>query len=130
MTALEKAINAAHREQYPDAKPGSEYEEALAWQISHCSNVPCPERQVQLLETRKFTVDFVWRKQRIAVEIDGGLWMQNQVGRGGGAHSRPANIIRDMEKSNLVQRAGYRFFRFTTTQVMNGEALEFIQELF
>lgn len=125
VTPLQKAINAA------TGKPkGSEAEDALAWQIKHCSDLPQPTRHVQLVAGRKFEVDFVWDKQSICVEVDGGVWMQGHYGQGGGAHSRPANILRDMEKSNLVQRLGYRLFRFTPEQVKNGQALEFIKELF
>lgn len=125
MTRLQKAINAA-----TGSPKGSEAEEMLAWQIKHCSELPAPTRHVQLVAGRKFEVDFVWDKQSICVEVDGGVWMQTQRGQGGGAHSRPLNIIRDMEKSNLVQRLGYRYFRFTPDQVKNGQALEFIKELF
>lgn len=125
MTPLQKAINAANGN-----PKGSEAEDALAWQIKNCSELPAPTRHVRLVAERKFEMDFVWDKQSIVVEVDGGVWMQSQHGHGGGAHSRPLNIIRDMEKSNLVQKAGYRYFRFTPTDVMNGKALEFIKELF
>lgn len=125
MTPLQKAIQAA------TGKPkGSEAEDALAWQIKNCSDLPAPTRHVQLVAGRKFELDFVWDKQSICVEVDGGIWMRGQNGHGVGAHSLPTNILRDMEKSNLVQRLGYRYFRFTPEQVKNGEALEFIKELF
>jgi len=120
MTPLQKAIRAA-----TGNPKGSEAEDALAWQIKNCSELPAPARHVRLVAGRKFELDFVWDKQSLAVEVDGGVWMQ-----GHGAHSRPLNILRDMEKSNLVQRLGYSYFRFTPDQVKNGEALEFIKELF
>lgn len=130
MTALDQAIKNATESQYPGSSTGSPYEDALAWQIENMSKLPTPDRHVRLVVGRKFEVDFVWRKQKIVVEIDGGVWMQSGHGPGGGAHSRPANIIRDMEKSNLVQAAGFRFFRFTPDQVENYNALEFIMDLF
>lgn len=130
MTPLQKAIRAATKNQYPEASLDSAAEDGFFWQIENASNLPLPERHVQLLDDRKFEMDFVWRPQRIVVEIDGGVWMQGQNGQAGGAHSRPAHILRDMEKSNLVQRAGYRFFRFTPDQIKSFEALEFIKELF
>lgn len=60
------------------------------------------------------------------MEIEGGIWMR-AYGRGGGAHSRPMNILRDMEKGNLAAKLGWRVFRFTTQEFKNGTAHSFMQ---
>jgi len=133
LTKLNSTIKHALKQQYPHSYQtytlGSDAENAFDFQIKNHSNLPHPQRQCQLVPKRRFFFDFVWYKQRIVVEIDGGIWMRGKNG-GAGAHSRPLNILRDMEKSNLAQKHGYRFFRFTPQQVKNGEALKFISELF
>ena len=130
MTKLEIEIKKAVSEQYSSPLIKSQAENELAWQIQNCTSLPQPTRQVKLILNRKFMFDFVWVEQSIVVEVDGGIWLRGRGGHGAGAHSRPRNILRDMEKSNLAQKNGYRFFRFTPEQVKNGEALEFIRQLF
>jgi very-short-patch-repair endonuclease len=80
------------------------------------------EREVMFAKPRKWRADF-----RIApdllVEVDGGIWR-----KGGGAHSRPANIVRDIEKLNAGVMLGYRTLRFTPEMVQQGLAIEMICE--
>lgn len=68
-------------------------------------------------ETRKWRIDVALIEQKIAVEIDGGIFTQ-------GRHTRGAGFLADMEKSNALATAGWRLFRFTPRQVRKGEAIE------
>lgn len=123
---LANAIKEAMREQYRDTASGrSEPEDAFLWQVTHCSDLPKPERGLKLVAGRSWAFDFTWEKQNIVVEIEGGIWRRHR-----GGHSSPTGIMRDMAKYNAATRLGYRVFRFTSDQVKNGEALEFIKELF
>jgi very-short-patch-repair endonuclease len=70
---------------------------------------------------RRWEADFAYPDLKLLIEIDGGVWR-----RGGGAHSHPSNIQRDMEKSNDAALLGYRQLRFTSDQVRNGEAVAFL----
>lgn len=56
--------------------------------------------------TRKWRFDYALLEHKIAIEVEGGIWM-----KGGGAHSRPANIERDMEKYNQAMALGWRIIR-------------------
>lgn len=47
-------------------------------------------------------MDYAIPDLQIALEKNGGVWM-----KGKGAHSRPANIVRDMEKSTEAQLLGW-----------------------
>lgn len=60
---------------------------------------------------------------KIAIEQDGGIWM-----KGGGAHSRPQNIERDIEKSTLASVNGWTVIRRTPDQLMTNETLQLIQK--
>lgn len=89
----------------------------------------CQEQKLHLLveyqfhEFRKYRFDFTVTDKvilidnlqrvdseatiKIAVEFEGGIWM-----KGGGAHSRPAAIERDIEKYNLAQSMHFEVIRF------------------
>ncbi len=53
---------------------------------------------------------------RVAVEVEGGAFIQ-------GRHSRGAGFLKDMEKYNTLACLGYRLIRVTPRQMANGEAL-------
>jgi hypothetical protein len=59
----------------------------------------------------------------MAVEINGGVWT-------GGRHIRGVGYQKDLEKLNLAQAAGWRVFQFTPQQFKNGEAGEFLENVF
>jgi len=84
--------------------------------------LPTPEREFRFHPTRKWRVDFVWVKERLAVECEGGVWR-----KGGGAHSHPLNIERDIEKSNALTLAGYHLLRITDKTIRSGEAFEMVR---
>lgn len=67
--------------------------------------------------TRRFRFDFAIPEKKLAIEIEGGIWL----GRNG-AHSSGKGILRDMEKNNLAVLEGWRILRVTPQQVKNGEA--------
>lgn len=91
------------------------------WQVQHSTAIADPIPAYRFMLDRKFEFDFAWPDAHVAVEVEGGVWR-----KGGGAHSHPTNILRDIEKGNLAARAGWRVFRFTTDMVENGEAIEFL----
>jgi hypothetical protein len=60
-------------------------------------------------------------EQIILVEIQGGIWKP-----GGGAHSHPIDIERNIAKQNDAARRGFPLYQFTTKQVKNGAALDYL----
>lgn len=60
-------------------------------------------------ESRQFRFDYAWPQKRIALEVEGGIWR-----KGGGAHSHPTGIIRDIEKYNLAMMQGWRVIRLAS----------------
>lgn len=91
--------------------------------------LPTPETEFIFHPVRKWRLDYAWIKEKIACEIEGGIWIKGASGRGG-AHSLPSNIVRDMEKSNEALRLGWRIFRFTPQQLRKGYAQEFMKTVF
>jgi len=87
--------------------------------------IPEPEEVYRFDGSRRFRFDFAWPQYLIAVEIEGGIWI-----KAAGSHNRPIHFMKDMTKYNLAALHGWRVFRFTPTQFNNGEAGEFLEELF
>jgi len=72
---------------------------------------------------RRWRFDYAILEHKIAIEKDGGVWM-----KGGGAHSRPQNIIRDMEKLTQAAVLGWTVIRRTPDQLNSQETLDLIRQ--
>ncbi len=83
--------------------------------------VPVPEYRFH--PKRKWRFDYAWPEQKVALEIEGGIWTL-------GRHTRGAGFRADMEKYNEAGRAGWRVFRFTPDRFKTGEAHQFMKEVF
>jgi very-short-patch-repair endonuclease len=80
------------------------------------------EREVKIVDGRKFRVDFrILGLRNAVVEIEGQIFKK-------GGHTSSTGIMRDMEKYNLLTVCGYEVYRFTTGQIMDGSALKWLKE--
>ena len=59
--------------------------------------------------TRKWRFDYANVEKKIAIEIEGGVWVA-------GRHTRGKGYINDLEKYNQAQLLGWRVFRYTPSQ--------------
>lgn len=73
---------------------------------------------------RKWRFDVAIPSLKIAVEIEGGIWKE-----GGGAHSRPANILRDIEKYNAAIMEGWKVLRVVPEDLHKTHILTMIHTL-
>lgn len=89
------------------------------WSIMGC---PKPEREYFFAKPRMWRFDFAWPNKKIAVEIEGGIWIK-------GRHNRPQGFINDIEKYNAAGKLGYRIFRFTPTELSKGIAQSFMRDI-
>ena len=85
--------------------------------------IPDPIEEYMFHPERKWRFDYAWPAYMIAVEVEGGIWI-------GGRHNRPVGMKGDMLKYNEAARLGWRVFRFTHQQFNNGEAGEYLSDLF
>ena len=69
------------------------------------------EEEFRFHYTRKWRLDFAWPRQRVAVEIQGGIWMRK------GGHNTGRGISRDAEKLNEAQFLGWRIFQLTPEMI-------------
>lgn len=67
-----------------------------------------PEREYRFAAPdRQWRFDFCWPAFRVAVEIDGGIFV-------GGGHNRGLQFTQNCEKLNAAVMRGWRVLRFTT----------------
>ncbi|MCK5643340.1 MAG: hypothetical protein KAJ19_21200 [Gammaproteobacteria bacterium] len=75
-------------------------------------NAQLPVSEYRFCE-RLWRFDFAWIEQRVAVECEGGIWMQTKTGRSAG-HAHPDRFRKDAEKYNAALMLGWKVLRFTS----------------
>jgi hypothetical protein len=70
--------------------------------------------------TRMWRFDFAYPKIKLAIEVDGGIWIM-------GRHNRASGWLRDQEKFNEAAILGWSVMRFTPQQIEDGSAFVTIQ---
>lgn len=80
---------------------------------------PTPEHQFDL--TRKWRFDFAFIPHKVAIEIDGGVYL-------GGRHVQPKGFQKDCEKINKAIELGWRVLRYTP-QMLRGDPISVIQQI-
>lgn len=93
-----------------------ELEDDLFYQIEE-AKLPTPEREKEFIKGRKFRADFLWRKQRVIAEVNGGTFRRM-------AHSTGEGIHRDYEKGDLATLAGWRYLNFDRKMIEDGFAID------
>ena len=71
-------------------------------------------------DTRKWRFDYAIPSKKIAVEIEGGAWIN-------GRHNRAQGFIADMEKYNTAAAMGWRLLRATPQNLLTTKFLKLLQ---
>ncbi len=100
---------------------GSQLEAAFAQQLVMLGWPP-PVREYVFHPTRRWRLDFAWPKALVAVEVEGGTFVN-------GAHTRGAHFESDAEKYNEAALAGWKVLRVTSKMVKSGRAIDFTERL-
>lgn len=74
------------------------------------AGLPVPEREYKFWPGRRFAFDFAFVPQMVAVECEGGIWIQ-------GRHSRGVGMLADMKKYNTATIMGWRVLRYSTNNI-------------
>jgi very-short-patch-repair endonuclease len=77
-------------------------------------------REFKFYWKRKWRADYLFPSMTL-VEIEGAVFTQ-------GRHTRGAGYVKDLEKYRMAAALGYRVFRFSTQEVLNGTARAFLKE--
>lgn len=100
----------------------SGYEVRLQFEMK-ALGLPTPEVQYRFAAPRRWRLDFAWLDRGLALEVDGGTWIQ-------GRHVRGKGYEQDVEKLNEAALRGFRTLRVTTGMVKDGRAIEVVRRAF
>ena len=96
-------------------------EDALSMQLRALGLMGDMHRQWSFHPGRRWRFDFAYPTQMLAIEVDGGTWIN-------GGHSRGSGIEKDCEKLAAAVILGWRVMRATTNQVKDGTAAFWIEQ--
>jgi hypothetical protein len=97
----------------------SHLEDLLVWHI-RARGLPPAKREWRIVGDRRFRWDLAWPDARLAVEVQGGIWIK-------GGHTTGGGILRDIEKHNLATLAGWRILYATRESIEAGVAVRQIE---
>jgi very-short-patch-repair endonuclease len=100
--------------------PGSGLEQTLAAQLSH-AGLPPYQREFRFHPVRRWRLDFAWPAHKLALEVEGGVFVR-------GRHSRGVGYTADCEKGNALALLGWRVLRVTGAHIKSGQALQWATE--
>jgi len=98
----------------------SELEETFALQLK-ALHLPDAQRELCFMTGRKWRFDFAWPAERLAVEIEGGVWSR-------GRHTRGVGFTEDCDKYNCAALAGWTVLRYTEQHVQDWTAAHQVAE--
>ena len=82
--------------------------------IISTNDLPEPEPEYSFTAERKWCFDFAWIDQRVAVELQGGIYSK-------GGHNSIRGLERDYEKLNYAQAYGWIVLQFSASFLRNEE---------
>ncbi len=85
--------------------------------------IPEPKKEFRFSTTRRWRLDFAWPADRIALEVDGGVWT-------GGRHTRGQGFIKDQEKRNHATIAGWRVLNCVPDDIQTGAIFPLLRQAF
>lgn len=98
----------------------SPLERLLAHQIEE-ARLPAPVREHRFHPRRKWRFDFAWPREKLAVEVEGGVWTR-------GRHTRGSGFVKDTEKYNAAAALGWTVLRFTARDI-EGPGLSAVRQI-
>lgn len=98
----------------------SKLEDTLAFQFRAIGL--CPEREFRFHPKRRWRFDFAFPDQKIAVEVEGGLYVN-------GRHTRGDGYEKDLKKYSEAMYLGWTVYRCSNELIKSGRALQVVEKL-
>jgi hypothetical protein len=89
------------------------------------AHLPEPEPEFRFSEDRFWAFDYAWPDRKLAVEIEGGISDHRR-----GRHIRAQGFQYDLDKYNTAVLLGWRLLRFSTRDIQEGRAIDFVRQAF
>ena len=84
--------------------------------------IPLPAYEVAFWPGRKWRFDVAWVKDKVALEVQGGLFTR-------GRHTRGAALLKEHEKLNHAALAGFRVLFCTPEDVKKGAVFALLKKV-
>ena len=91
---------------------------ALMEDVARQAKTPV-EFEYRFHPTRRWRFDCAFPERKVALEIEGGVWLQ-------GRHNRPAGFEKDRDKYNNAALSGWMVIRTVWKEVQSGKAAELV----
>lgn len=82
--------------------------------------LPEPVSEHRFAPPRRWRFDYAWERQKLALEVQGGLFTR-------GRHTQGSWLLKEHEKLNRAAALGWRVIYCTPKQIANGEAIQVIE---
>jgi hypothetical protein len=92
----------------------------LFQKVCKAKKLPVPETEYRLTPARRWRLDYAWPVYKVALEVEGGVWVKGRHNRGGG-------FLKDMEKYNHATTQGWRLLRCTPDTLLSTETLDLVR---
>jgi hypothetical protein len=86
--------------------------------------IPMPTKEHRFHPERLWRLDFAWVAPKVAIEVQGGIWLKGRTG-----HSTGKGLANDYEKHNAVVQLGWLLLYFTPEQMLRGEFMAGLVDL-
>lgn len=104
------------------------YNPVIATAVFLNYGLPKPELEYEFACGRKWRFDFGWPEHKIALEVEGGMWLHKYGKKSG--HFQGEHVMRDFEKYNTAAALGWRLIRCTPQQLMTTPILVLLKHAF
>ena len=83
-------------------------------------HVLTPVREWRVCSTRRWAWDFAWPEHKVALEVNGGIWIR-------GKHSRGKGQVNDFEKWSMGALLGWRVLHTTPDRLETSKTLALVR---
>lgn len=84
----------------------AEQDRGIFFALLKRENIPLPTPELRFAPPRKWRFDYAWPAQKVALEVEGGIWTN-------GRHTRGKGFLEDIAKYNRAAVLGWRLLRCT-----------------
>ncbi|MBK8477775.1 MAG: hypothetical protein IPL39_16165 [Opitutaceae bacterium] len=99
---------------------------AIALAFFASQRLPNPVPEYKFHPTRGWRFDYAWPDAKIALEVEGGIWMASHGKKS--RHFTGSGAKADMEKYNAAACLGWRVLRCTPQQLITLQTVNAIKE--
>lgn len=103
------------------AKKDKSKQHEIFFSVLASLNISQPQVEYMFHPTRKWRMDYAWPEQKIALEVEGGIFIQ-------GRHSRGAGMKADFEKYNEAAVMGWRIIKCTPSDLCKSKTILMLKQ--